>query len=1192
MAYLYLKKIEIYGFKSFAEKIELEFKDGITAIVGPNGSGKSNIADAVRWVLGEQSVKSLRGSKMEDIIFAGTQKRKPLGYAEVSLVIDNTSGKLPIDFNEVRITRRVFRSGESEFYINKSSCRLKDIHQLFMDTGLGKEGYSIIGQGRIDDILSANSLDRRSIFEEAAGIVKYKSRKSEAEKKLEKTQQNLIRIVDITNELEKQIEPLRFQAKKAKDYLSLKEKLKGKELALFIHRMDLLQEKHSSVMRNKENINLEILEKEVEIKREDKNIFELKSNLKEIEDKIDSNQSQLYRIRSEVEKKQSEIKLYQERIDNLLENKGRVFQEITTSKEDANKLQEEMKRKEVDLNQLSKLIEIQTSEIEGEKAKYNEMRDMQKEKEKDIEEGRQQKFHFINHLSELKSSLNGISIMSNNIARQIDSLHSVNRGLEEDLKLNSSNKREVEIELEQNNTEIKKLEAECRTLNEKLSHINLQLENIKDSISKKNKELQIRYSRCKVLEEMELDYDGYYNSVKKLMGERKKDKFLYENIYGVVAELIKVPSEYTIAIEKALGSSLQNIVVKDEHVAEVCIRLLNKNKWGRATFLPLAVIRGSILTNERQVLNNSKGFLGIASDLIYYKEFYRDVVEYLLGRVAIVEDMKVGIDLSRKLKHRIKVVTKDGEVFNPGGSIVGGNSTSYSMGILSRQQELAKLSRESEECKQELTVLNKKLQSLERLKEDFLKKQAIAMDEINTKEKERIGLKKAYEQIMNEGKRIGAEMAKNKKDIEVFNLELIELKNKKDNIEIEIAEVKERISIIDVELQRSNDINQEDREKIEELTSIIRHLEVELAKNHQKYSDFESHLTQIRSNLVQITENMDKKEQSIKNYDRQISEYNSRINELSRSIQEARELLGKLENEQSTHLQKKEGIKEEIQIYEERLKDYNKQLVIVNNALHKTELQLNRIEIEMDHLQSKVFEDYQMTYNLALGYKQDIPSIQSINQEIKLLKEQIIGLGNVNIDSIQEFKNVSERYSFLKKQREDLEDAKTSLHRIINEMVKTMEVQFKEHFKNIQQEFNNVFMSLFEGGYGKVYLTEPENPLTSGVEIEVQPPGKKLQNLTLLSGGERALTAIALLFSILKVKPTPFCILDEIEAALDDPNVYRYANFLKDFSKDTQFIAVTHRKGTMEIADTLYGVTMEEQGVSKLVSVRLTELVS
>lgn len=1188
---MYLKKLEIYGFKSFAEKVDLEFDEGLTAVVGPNGSGKSNITDAVRWVLGEQSAKTLRGSKMEDIIFSGTQKRKSLSYAEVSLIIDNYLGELPIDYSEVRITRRVFRSGESEYYINKSSCRLKDIQQLFMDTGLGKEGYSIIGQGRIDEILSSNVQDRRSIFEEAAGIVKYKVRKNEATKKLDRAEKNLIRIMDIIKELEQQIEPLSLQADKAKRYIRQRDNLKELELAIFIYKMDDLHQKQQKYIINHTKLLTQAKEKEIEIEEKEREYQELKKNSKGMDERLIDCQNNLYEIKSKIERTNSEEKIMEGKLENISENKVRLLDEIAQTRKRLDLvIQKKNDIKKKDKNFAINIEKISKDLLESKK-KYELLKSILGEKELNSERKTQEKFKLINTLSEYKSNLNGLHIMNANIEEQLVQLDTENIELEKNIDRNKKNLKNINLNIDDVEKDIStKLESKNRLDKELREKMNLikECNERKQEIFNKRQEIE---SRINVLTDMEKDYEGYFKSVKNLMQLRQKDQSLKKEIYGVVAELIDVPKEYVDAIEVALGSSLQNIVISDEYVAKKCIEILNYKKWGRATFLPLKTIKGKKIGKEIDLLNNKSGFIGIASDLINYDPVFSNVLNQLLGRVIVVDGLDDAINFSRKLNNRYKIVTLKGEVFNPGGSIVGGSRSKNNTGLLTRGVEIENLKKKSKERLTKYNLLKEDIKVIESKNENIMTQIDDLVEELKSKEIHLISLKNDYKQIETEQIRYKNELIKSKEEIN-------KLGNKKNDIKLNVSKLNNSISKfnlsignIDIQLSDIHNISQEEKNKLEVLSSEITQLEIEIAKIQQQKAEGYSQLTQINLDINNYKQDLEKNLVEIKEFELMEKKNNHKILEFK---EEAKTLNKRKINEEAEIKKltvKKEAKDNELEKHNEKLKINHNELMSINNSIHKIDIQLNKIEMEIENIENKIYEDYQLTYNLSLGYKKDLMDLSKTYFEIKNLKDEIKSLGHINLDSIDEFEKVSERFNFLTEQRDDLIHAKESLNQVIHEITENMEKQFKSQFNIIREKFNEVFKDLFKGGYGELILTDSSNPLSSGVEIEVQPPGKKLQNLSLLSGGEKALTAIALLFAILKVKPTPFCLLDEIEAALDDANVTRFANFLKTFSKNTQFIAVTHRKGTMESANALYGVTMEEQGVSKLVSVKLSHLV-
>ncbi len=1189
---MYLKRVEIYGFKSFADKTYLEFEEGITAIVGPNGSGKSNIADAIRWVLGEQSVKSLRGNKMEDVIFSGTQERKPLGYAEVSLVIDNSSNILPIDYNEVRITRRVFRSGDSEFYINKTSCRLKDIHKLLMDTGLGKEGYSLIGQGKIDEILSANSEDRRYIFEEAAEIVKYKSRKEEAEKKLISTEENLVRIIDITNELENQIEPLLVQSEKAEEFLKLKELLKEKELAIFVHKVDSLKDKLHSISVNKKNAESQIKDVESEIENIENKINNYKQELKNLEDQISYEQNFLYNIESQIERSQSEIKLHNERNQYIKDDINRVSLEINNHIIDINKFNEEISLKEQQIDKLTNEFKELSSILKSNKDIFTVMKLDLKKKEKAMDIKRQSKIDIINELAELKSHMNGLNIMNHNITTQVVKM---TERLNELTLNNKDNKKTKSQKIKL----IDEIVAEHEELNSKknILHLNNEeiikkIESLQERYNETTSKIQIIQSKVKALTDMEREYEGYFYSVKKLMLEKKNNDVLKENIYGVIGELINVPSKYTLAIERALGSSIQHIVVKDEIIAKKCIRILTKNKWGRATFLPKEVIKGNKISKDLDIIKSHKGFIGLASDIITYDKTYKEIIQQLLGKVILVDKIEDGISLSRKLNHRYKIVSLNGVIFNPGGAMVGGSSTKGDTSVLNRKKEINILIKEIDVLKNNETKLKNDIKNLSRQKDGLSCEEEELIDKINNNQMEYFKLNNYLKQIKENILKTNKEIEKIQDEIKSFELESIELKKKEEDLREKINRTNDKLNLINSEININSSNTEEEKEKYVLLNEKITKLEIEIARIHQRKLELINQKKLINDSINENTEQIQSKKSKLENLSHQIEENNYKNSIKNKDIIKLSEKKKVSQDKIKLLIQNKNELNKKIEQEQYNLKEYNKQLLISNKALNKTIVQLNKVEMEMENIKNSIYEDYQITYNLALGYKKEIKNLNGTYTEIKDLKNRIRDLGAVNINAIEEYKRIKERHTFLSKQREDLEIAKNNLYEIIRNITSRMEKQFLEQFNIIGKEFNNVFKELFQGGYAKIYLSEPDNVLSSGIVIEVQPSGKKFQNLSLLSGGERALTAIALLFAILRVKPTPFCILDEIEASLDDPNALRYATFLKEFSKSTQFVTITHRKRTMEIADILYGITMEDQGVSKLISVKLTELAS
>lgn len=1189
MNVLYLKKIEIQGFKSFADKTEIEFKGGITAVVGPNGSGKSNISDALRWVLGEQSAKSLRGSKMEDIIFSGTNNRRPVGYAEVTLILDNKDGNLPIDYSEVSVTRRVFRSGESEYYINKSSCRLKDIRELFMDTGVGKEGYSIIGQGRIDEILSTKSEDRRMIFEEAAGIVKYKTRKEEAEKKLEKTKENIIRIKDIILELENQIEPLRNQSEKAKEYLILSKSLKELEVNLFVREIDRLKEEISHIEVQKELVKSQLKENE-----DIRNVLENKYNkvkfeIEKMDAKTDEIQKNKYNIQNILEKNDGELNLSNERIFYLEKESERFLQEVKLLKEQVMELEEKEEKLLNHKSELEKNIQSLYSGLEMKNDELENLIQSIRKSEENIESKKSDLIQYLNEIADKKSQLNSLASFNKSIDKRIEQIendiYNTNFQIEHNNNLLSNVSEEIaemKDSLERFHKEKGDKVSDKKMILERQEKLQKQADNIKGQIHGK-------ISNLKLLIEMKEEYEGYYKSVKNALIACKKNKDLGSGVKGVVAELLDVDKRYERAIEIALGSSLQNIVTVTQEDAKKIIDYLKQNKLGRVTFLPISSINGRGLSSAEKNLLQHKGVIGVASDLISFNSAYRNIFEYLLGRVLIVETIDDGIRLSKQSNYSFKIVSLDGDVLSPGGSMTGGSFTTNSTNILGRDRQIKELEdnikdlnnlhvslvKEFEECQEEKSQLDKRILEIE--------------EKINEINMTLVRLENKHNQYIED-------ITRSNVLIEKYIGEKNQLLNEIQSSEVDVSELENSLA------------------KLNEKTSLIQadidELTISLEKQKSFREDFSQQNTELRVEVATINQELKSVTDSIDNYKNMTAKLKEDINKKAIDREKNKEEILKEKERVHSLLEEKKQLSSELLEYDirlnevksernnfmqafytnqEKLNDMNRKLNDLQKSMSSLEIKQEKYNIQLENINTKMWEDYEITYQMAINHRKEIESVTKVQSEIRELKNKIKILGNINLDSIEEFDRVSERYEFMKTQKEDLIEAKDSLDIVIKDINVKMKQQFKESFEIIRENFNKVFVKLFDGGKADVFLDDEEDILSSGIEIIAQPPGKKLQSLSLLSGGERALTAIALLFAILKTKPTPFCVLDEIEAALDDANVYRYAEYLKDFSNDTQFIVITHRKGTMEHADSLYGITMEEEGVSKLISVKLTD---
>ncbi len=1189
---MYLKKLEIYGFKSFPERTELRFDQGITAIVGPNGSGKSNVADAVRWVLGEQSPKSLRGSRMEDIIFNGTEKRKPLGFAEVSLTLDNTQGDLPVDYSEVTITRRVFRSGESEYYINRTGCRLKDIIGLFMDTGVGKEGYSIIGQGRIDDILSTKSEDRRLIFEEAAGVVKYRARKEESEKKLGHTKQNLQRLDDIIEELSQQLEPLREQSEKAKAYLKYKEQLKELEINLFLCQYEKAKKQIGNLSQVLEGIQDEFRLKSLRVNEIESFDQEDEKAVARLEDELGKLQDTTIGFTGRIENMEGESKVLEERIQFLKQDDKRVVFEVQHHEEELKRLDiesDELKRR---MNQTAMEKEEYQERLVELHTELEELLQRIRHDEDALERSKGDIIDALNHLSNVKSNLSHYHTMKGNVGNRLDEIVQTKAGILRDMeelhRVQDQIKKDISSIEEQKAKlldEKQELEKQAREDLQKSKQLEIQIQEYRQDIDKIS-------SRLHMLEEMQKDYDGFQTSVKRLLKDSEGSNFLRQKICGVVAQLVNVPHELEKAIEAALGGALQYIVTDTEEDAKALIEYLRTNRYGRATFLPLSAIKSRVLNREEKKSVSMVGAIGVASELVEFNERYRKVFENLLGRTVIVKDMEAGIAVARKSSHRFRIVTLEGDMINPGGSMTGGSVHSKYSSLLGRDREIKEAENQLKrlnnsykgvissydgvrlhktQAEDSLTVLEKRLHALEILL-------AKAYDHYTRTEKDIEDKKVQNERIERERIRLHQDMGDIQKEITA--------------LQEEQKRLEEGNSYIQQTILQSQDTMRELNDRRDTLSGKITQIKIRTASLEKEYLNHQNALHRVSDQRNKLLEELSQKKEKIKENEKAVLELEAQIQLQARSIQELRQKLSmnmdsikKKEKEKETLQKKRREWDQEKRILQRELQD-------ITERRHRLEMQISKIESELENIQSKIWEEYELSYLNALSYRN--PSFETIHaaKDIEMLKKQIRDLGVINVNAIEDYKNVMERYEHLNIQKTDLLQAKANLEDAILKLTQKMREQFSEEFSKINQNFNEVFRQMFGGGKAALVLQDEENVLECGIDIIAQPPGKKLQNLSLLSGGEKALTAIAILFSILKLKPTPFCILDEIEAALDETNVYQFTRYLRQYTRNTQFVVITHRKGTMEAGDTLYGVTMEEKGVSSLVSVRLEEKVS
>ena len=1181
---MYLKRLELQGFKSFADKTVLELMPGLTTVIGPNGSGKSNISDAIRWVLGEQSMKSLRGTKSEDIIFAGTQNRKSLGFAEASLVFDNSDEKLPIEYSEVTVTRKIYRSGESGYYINKTPCRLKDILELFMDTGIGKDGYSIIGQGKIDDILSNKSEDRRHIFEEAAGIVKYRARKEESEKKLEHTKLNLLRVDDIVTEIEGSIGPLKEQSEKAKKYLDYRENLKNIEVGLFLHNIE----------ENKNNLNKieedeKILKENYEDELTKQNKFQiqkddLKSDIDNITNQIEEMQKLGFESTNKIEKINSDIKVNEERISNNEINYKRFEEDINETKNKIEDLKEEQKTKENKKENLYKNKEKFETELKEKQEELEKISSKLSEKEIEIEEKKKKveanidlKYENQNIISTQNATFEEVEKREKTLKNEVQTTIS-------ELDSSRITKGEIEKEFSEIESKRNKAQEKLNNINEKRAESTQKIKEYEDEINKISYNIRMKDSRLKFLQETEKEKEGYTKSVKNLLLDCDKNKELSKGVCGVLANIVSTEKEYETAIEMCLGGSLQNIVTETESEAKKLVEHLRKNNMGRASFLPITSVKGRKI--DKYDSKHINGIIGVASDLVKYEKKYEGIILSLLGRTIIVDNMDNGVELAKKNRYSFRIVTLKGDVINPSGSITGGSVMQKTVNILGR-------SREIESIQKEIKVLNKKLENIQKEKEDYLSDIEDVLEEASS-----------LEQNMQE---IDITYATEKQ-------KMVSIEENVERLENRLARLKQEQESIINKKQELNSIKEEAKEQIEklskeneELNKVIEEF-ANLNKDNQKYIDdlnfditnlkisvssFEESEMSIKEMTERIEEDIKNNEESIRNKQEQLSNIKNDNEQLMNNINELKNKITQIKEDVENSGNKVEKLKEERIKSNEKLEKTEKEIESLFKTIEGLKEQLVKIDVkktktaqDIEDIINKMWEEYELTPNSCENYEKPA-NVAQTQKRVKEIREEIKKLGSINVDSIEEYKQLKERYDFMCEQRLDLEDAIAKLKKIINEMTQVMKEQFSEKFKIINKNFNEVFKELFGGGKAELILTDEQNILECGIEIQAQPTGKKLQNMSLLSGGERALTAIALLFAILKINPSPFCVLDEIEAALDDVNVFRYADYLKKFTKETQFLVITHRKGTMEAADTVYGVTMEENGISKLLSMKL-----
>mgnify|MGYP000218384754 FL=1 len=1182
---MYLKRMEMQGFKSFADKTVIELKQGITTVIGPNGSGKSNISDAIRWVLGEQSSKALRCSKSLDIIFAGTQNRKSLGFAEVSLVFDNADGGLPIEYTEVTVTRRIYRSGETGYFINKVPCRLKDLQELFMDTGIGKDGYSIVGQGKIDEILSNKSEDRRHIFEEASGIVKYRVRKQETEKKLEHTKLNLLRINDILSEIEGNLEPLQAQSEKAKKYLNIRDNLKNIEVGLFLYNIDQ-NKKDIEKITEDENITKEQCDTEETRLERIKTVKEqLKEEIDDITNKIEQMSNLGFESQKEIEMLNSDISVSKTKISNNEENEKRFLEEIEEKTTRLKELEEEQKQKDEKRENLRKNKERFTKELEEKQAELDKITEKLSKEALEIEKHKKQVEENTDKKYEKQANIKEQEINFENDEKRQKQLKNEIQNIISELDNTRMKKEEVskdfyEIEAIRNKN-IKELENIAKQKEE----VNQKIKTYQIKINTMSNELRMKESRQKFLIETEKEKEGYTKSVKTLLKDCENNPELKKGIEGVLANLIDVPEELQTAIEMSLGMALQNIVTETEQDAKKLVEYLRKNNIGRASFLPITSIKGKKIDN---IKGNKSGIIGIAADLVKYNKKCEQIIYNLLGRTVIVDNMDTAIRVAKENGQNFKIVTQEGDIINTSGAITGGAVMKKTVNILGRENEIKKIGQEIKKTQENIEKIEKEKEEYEESIEGILEiaerlEKELQENEITyaTGKQKVLSFEEEIQKIENRLQKLKEEQSELEEQKEFAT-------NKKAEIQKEIEEINTENEKLSKIITEYAELNKDNQKYIDDLNFDITNLKISVSS----FDESESSIEEIKERIQQEVE---ANKQSIKNKQEQIEQSKQETQNLKEAIKKIQEQIEKIKEEVKSSGSKIEELKksraeknEKLTTQEEQITEKFKIIEDLKGQIVKIDVRKTKIQEEITETINKLWEEYELTPNSIEEYEKP-KNVSETKKQVNNLRTQMREMGSVNVESINEYKKQKERYDFMSEQRLDLENTMSKLRKIITDMTAIMKEQFEEKFKEINKNFGEVFAELFGGGKAEVKLEDEQNILECGIDITAQPPGKKLQNMLLLSGGEKALTAIALLFAILRINPAPFCVLDEIEAALDDVNVYRYAEYLKKFAQNTQFLVITHRKGTMEAADSVYGVTMEESGISKLLSMKLRE---
>ena len=1184
-----LKKLYIHGFKSFADRVEMTFEHGVTGVVGPNGCGKSNISDAVRWVLGEQSARQLRGSRMEDVIFNGTEKRRRMAYCEVTLTFDNEDRSLPSDYTEVAVTRRVFRTGESEYLLNGAACRLKDVVDLFRDTGIGRDGYSIVGQGRVGEILSQKSEDRRQVFEEAAGIVKYKARKSEAEKRLDNTEQNLSRIADIISELESRLEPLRLQSEDARKYLAMREEQKGLDLNVFLIRSERYQEKIAELRLTAENMRETLAQNEREQQALNERRESVQNQLSEREERAAELRESLQALIQEVEAQEGQANVLRERLAASRREQARVEDEKRAAEEGETGMRRRIETLEGEIVREGEGVAAREERQAALDRALEEAEAAAARLETEAEDAKERVIRFMNDMGDVKSEQARLTALGEAIDRQLASLSA---GAEEDSRVAADLTRAVEDAegvWDEENDRLKALNEAAREISERTRRAGEEYERLTAESQKLLSIKQELGSRLKLLTEMQRDYEGYNLSVKQVLMEAERRGGA--GVHGVVASILHAPQKLERALDMVLGGTLQNVVVDRDEDAKAMIEYLKRNRYGRATFLPISSIRGRTLDmGERRVLS-MPGCVGLASEMVTYDPIYRGIVENLLGRTVIAEDLNSGIAIQRAGRYQFRLVTLDGDVMHSGGSMTGGSVQSRMTSLLSREREITESAENMKKLTEKLAQAQNQLKKGEEERAALKRERAQLFDDVHQQE---IAVTRAEDHLARAREELNGHTGRAAR-VNEARAQLAEQK----------AEILSQLDALGQRRETTEDEGEALRKKAQALQTSLSEKRAALNAQRQEVGDARVALATAKRGFEALKQDLSRLNAQKGDAARALAEAAESLRALACRLKADEEALTTEEGRLELARRGLNGAREDFQRADEsRLKAQTELKEISESAerlrvateeftdrSHRAEMALSRAENDLEQMTARIWEDYQLTYEGAEPFRDPDFKLAESEKRLNTLRAAIRAMGPVNVSAMDEYRETSERYTELSAQRDDLERAKNDLMGIISELTGKMETQFRAQFEQLDVYFRQTFTELFGGGRAELRLEDPKDALNTGIEIVAQPPGKKLQMLSLLSGGERALTAIAILFAMLKLKPTPFCILDEIEAALDDANIDNFAEYLQTYSNKTQFVVVTHRKGTMSRCDALYGVAMEEKGVSKLMSVKLADAV-